>query len=392
MALRGGRLQWWRWLGAALLLLLGLHAVRVAYVRAASPEERPRALALWPSHPDLLFETALAGIGAAAARGERPDPALLDMIDRGARRAPLAPEPFWVEATLRLESGDLASARELLKAAVRRDPRAPAGRFLLADVAVREGRLGEAIEELAALQRRLPGVAEGFAPALVRTLRQPGGLQRIGPLLARRPELREPVLAALATDRRDLPLLLALSRPGDQRQPWYRVAVERLVEGGDVAGLRRLQSRLMPGEDPGGSLTRWQALTPASPFGWRFPAGSGGLAEPVTNGPLRLVYYGREESTLAEHLLALAPGRYRLADRFNGQPPSGSFEWRLVCASGNRLLAAAPAGEARGERLLAVPANCPLQRLLLFARPGDISRTVRTELAELSLTPAGEES
>ncbi len=379
----------WRWLAALLLLLLIAHAARVALVRSEGERQPEWALSVWPSHPVPLFASGLAGIGAAAREARPPEPRLLGLMERGAVGAPLAAEPLWVSATARLEAGDLAAAERMLKLAVRLDPRAPAGRFLLADLSIRQGRLDEALTQLAALQRRMPSVSVGLAPALARFLRQPGAVEQAAPLLLKNPDLRVSVLEGLAADPAAATQVLALARPGDERSPWFGTAVHRMLAEGEIAMVRALLARVLPGTPLGASLTQWRAGTPSNPFEWRFPSNGGGMAEPVTGGPLRIVHYGRETSPLAEHLLMLAPGRYQLGDRFAGIVPERALEWTLQCAKGGRQLGVVPAGGAWTAKVFTVSADCPVQRLALVGKAGDIAATVRAELRSVTLERAG---
>jgi hypothetical protein len=376
-------------LAAFLLVLLLAHAARVALVRSTGELQPERALAVWPGHPVPLFSTALIGIGTAARQGKPPEAGLLALVERGALQAPMAPEPLWVAATARLEAGDLQAAEQMLRLAVRLDARAPASRFLLADLAIRQGRLDEALTQIAALQRRMPGVSAGFAPALARYLQQPGTVDQVAPLLLRDPPLRETVLQGLAADPAATGQLIALSRPGDERSPWFGTAVQQLLANGDIGLARTLFGRVLPGAPLGRTLTAWRTEPSSNPFEWRFPSSGGGLAEPVAGGPLRIVHYGRENSPLAEHLLMLPPGRYRLVDRFNGSVPERAFEWSLQCLKGGRQLGMVPAGRSGQAATLSIPGDCPVQRLVLVGKAGDIAATVRAELRSVTLEAGG---
>lgn len=380
--------RWWRWAALLLLLLLVLHAGRVALVRSVAVDRPQLALSVWPDHPDALFSLALVGIGTAARQGRAPDQALLKLVSRGARSAPLAAEPLWVAATARMEAGDYDRAERLLRSAVRRHPRAPAARFLLAEVAIRQNRLDLALDELSALERRFPGMSTGFAPALIAFVRQPGALPRAAPVLTRNPPLRAAVLAGLAANAADFPLLVALARPGDEGAPWFRSAADRMLAEGRIGELRQLHARVLPSRNVGGiALSRWKGSASGALFEWRFPKSPGGLAEPVENSPVRLVHYGREETVLAEHLLLLPAGRYRLTDRFAAPVPSGALEWRLRCLAGNRLIHVQSTGGS-SRRIASVSSDCPAQALVLVGLAGDIAQTTRAELSEVSLVPA----
>lgn len=382
------RRGWTTWLGLALLVLLALLAGRSALVRSLGETQPQLALTVWPGHELPLFTLGLAGIGAAAREGRSPAAGDLAMIERGGRSAPLAVEPLLVAATARLASAENDKAERLLVAAVRRDPRAPAARFLLADLYIRQNRIGEAMNEIAALDRRLGKVSDQFGPAVAVFVKQPGALPQVAPYLARNAGLRRATLAALAADPAGTPALLQLARPGDEREAWLSLAVERLLRAGDLATALALYQGA-GGRANGRTLTSWRAGDPPQPLGWHFGGGSGGAAEPVSGGPLRLAYFGREEAVLAEHQLLLRPGRYRLAQQLGGSVPPGTFEWRLTCSSGGAVLATRPLLTGQGQGELQVPATCPAQKLQLWGRPGDFPRTVNAELSAIILEPAG---
>jgi hypothetical protein len=289
-----------------------------------------------------------------------------------------------------MERRDYAAAERMLKAAISLNARAPAARFLMADLAIRQGNLALALEELAALERRVPGMSLSLAPGLVTFVRQPGALAQIGPFLGRNPPLREALLANLGRETRDLPLLLSLVRPGDERSSWFPETAQRLLASGDIAGVRSLYAKVNPGRRlDGTTLSAWTAQRGTDLLAWRFPEGRGGVAEPTASGPLRLVHYGREEMVMAEHLLLLAPGAVRLSANFAAPVPAGAFEWRLLCLKGNRSLGVLPVVAGPGGGVMNVPGDCQVQILQLVGRGGDVARTVQTELRSVTLARGG---
>lgn len=377
----------WRWAGALLLALLALQSVRSAWVMAAGETRPDLAGRVWPGHPAVLFTSAFAGIGTAARAGGPPSAELLRKVEQGAVGAPLAVEPLLVAATARLAGGDLAGGERLLRATIRRDPRSPAAQFLLADLMLRQNRLAEAMDALQALDRRLGEVSTGFAPAIAQYLREPGAVQRMAPILRRNPPLRQAVMSELAGKDDSTLLLLALVRPGDAKEPWFSPAIERLSGKSEVAAVRILLGRVGDTKASGG-LSAWPGAAGGGPFGWRFPVSTGGAVEAVAGGPLRLVFYGREDSLLAEHLLLLRPGRYRLAQRLGGTVSNGTFEWRLICLGKDvppPVILPLPSGENRLP--IAVPGGCEAQKLQLFGRAGDFPQSVTAELSGVSLDP-----
>jgi hypothetical protein len=197
------------------------------------------------------------------------------------------------------------------------------------------------------------------------------------------------VLAALAADPSRTALLIALTGPGDERTSWFGSSIERLLAAGDQQAARALHRKALPRERLGSILTPWRPDASTSPFGWRFPPGRGGVAEPVAGGPLKLVHYGREEMVLAEHLLLLGPGRYRLAQRFSRPVRPGALEWRLFCLAGKRPLGFVPVTSEAGPGAGFMVAGCDAQKLQLVGRAGDIAATTEAELLSIALEPAG---
>jgi len=124
------------------------------------------------------------------------------------------------------------------------------------------------------------------------------------------------------------------------------------------------------------------------PFQWRLYEKAGIAAEITaddlapSNVALRVVYDGYATGTVAEQLVYLAPGAYRLtaAVRTESGNPADRLAWTLTCATaGGGDRASTPAG-ARGASTDAwatlsgrfeVPANCPAQWLRLETRAAD---------------------
>lgn len=386
-----GRRTWLGWLGAGAMLLLAVQAGRAAFV-AAEGERRPElAHQLWPSHPQPLINLALASIGTSARQGKPPQPSALDTMRRAGRVDPLGFQPLLVAATERLAAGDPAKGEQLLKAVLRREPRSTAAHFLLADFYVRQQRVGDALVHVTVLGRRLRGGStQAFAGALATYLRDKGALAKVGPMLSGDPTLRNGVMLSLAQDQAPAAAtaLRAMTRKGDAEQNWLRFGFERLLEGGRIAEARDLLARA--GVAGGGTtLTAWGGDERSGPLSWRLPASADGVVEAVPNGPLRLVFYGRADAALADHLLLLPAGRYRLQSQFAGSPPPGTFEWRVTCLAGNRQLTATPVTAPGSALAFDVPADCPAQRLALWGRLGEFPRTTSADLVRVNLAPAG---
>ena len=385
------RRSWLAWLGVLAALLLAVQTGRAALV-AAEGERRPAlAHAVWPSHPLPQVTLSLAAIGAAAAKGQNPPADALERMRAAGRYDPLGFQPLLVAATDKLAAGDEASGEKLLQAVLEREPRSTAAHFLLADLYVRQQRIPDALGHVAVLGRRVRGNgAQAFAGALAAYLRSSGDIRQVALVLQKDPSLRSGVMLSLAQDvsPASAATLRALARPGDAGQDWYRIAFERQLGGGNIGEARALLAAA--GVRGGGT-----ALSPLAggigvgPLSWRLPAGANGVAEPSNNGSLQLVYFGRADAALAEHLLLLPAGRYQLASQFAGSISPGTFEWRVSCPQGNRQIASIPIASGASVRMIDVPAACPAQRLSLWGRMGDFPRTSSAELLRATLSPAG---
>ena len=102
----------------ALLALLAIgQVIRTAFVSAYADGQPHRAAALWPSHPDILFKTALDDIATAAAAGRAVPRQRIEAIYAAAARAPLAPEPFLVRGIEAQLAGDQRLAEQAFEAA-----------------------------------------------------------------------------------------------------------------------------------------------------------------------------------------------------------------------------------------------------------------------------------
>ena len=382
------RRSWLGWLGLVGLLLLAFQAARAALV-AAEGERRPAiAGTFWPSHPQPRLTLALAAIGTAASKGQAPPSSALALVRSAGRDDPLGFQPLLVAATEKLAAGDGRAAEPLLKAALRREPRSTAAHFLLADLYIRQERIGEALVHVGVLGRRLRGSGTaGFAGAMASYLRQPGAVAKVAPVLATDLSLRAAVMNGLAVDPSAAAILRQLVRRGDADENWFRIAFERQLAAGDLAGARGLLAGV--GVKGGGAeLTAWSATSDAGPLAWRFPSGPEGVAEPDRGGVLRLVYYGRADSLLAEHLLLLPPGHYSLKPQFAETGPAGTFEWRLTCLQGDKPLAAWPVNAPVANLAFDMPVDCPAQRLALWGRMGEFPRTTSATLVRVGLSRA----
>jgi hypothetical protein len=376
-----------------LAVLLGLEVARLTVASRVAEADPALAARLAPASPGSIASSGMAAIGRAAAEGGDPDQATLEQFDSLARRAPLAPEPFLLQAALAERAGDLRRATLLLNEARLRDPRSKPAVFLLADVAMRQNRVVDALTNIAILARLVPGGSMQLIPSLAQFARTPGAEQQLSAILKDNPKLKRPLLISLANDPANAALVINLAGADAKSTDvesisWKARVVSGLVAQGDYArayAIWRNFAGLQPNQAPllyNGEFKR----TPAPPpFDWTYAAGSGGLAEP-DSGRLHVLYYGRENVTLAQQLLLLPPGTYELRSPVSDPNAGTALSWVVTCIKPGTELLDSPIGGASLK--VSVPDNCPAQTLTLVGRPSDAPQDVDAQIGPVSLVRA----
>ena len=366
--------------------LLGVEALRVAAV-AAPPEQRwVDPARLWASYPAVEIERAMQLIGQSARRGQGVPADARDQLTRAASRDPLAPEPFLVEGARAQMAGRTAAAAALFEAAKARDPRSGAARYFLAGRYLDAGRTAEALAEMSVMGRLVPGVEEQFVPSLVTFARQPGATPVLRHFLARSPTYRTTVLASLAQDAANADLILALAgsrAPGTSPEAWESAIVNKLLEGGQPGRAQTVWRRLAGVAPYDGVFNpRFVPQSAPPPFNWRYDASGAGLVTPGANGKLELIYYGRQDVVLAEEMLLLAPGAYRLVADIGGTAKGSALGWRIVCAASKAVLVQAPLA-ANGAAFQVPAAGCPAQSLRLAGSAVEAERSASVTIGSV---------
>jgi hypothetical protein len=385
-----------RTIAVALIALLAIwQVVRTAYVEAYAADEPMKGAALWPSHPDVLLRTALAEIAGAAAAGRPVPRTRINAIYAAASVAPLAPEPFLVRGVDAELAGNPVLAGRAFEAARRRNPRSLAAHYFLADHYLRTNQPAAGLAELARLTRLVPDGIGSVAPYYARYAKEAGGAEGMREVLRVHPEFAPEVLSVLAADAANADLVLYLA--GDLRNSsgesplWHGRLIEALVTAGQFQKARAVWSKLS-GEslaDDGLFDPRFSGKKAPSPFNWSLLSNASGLAEAQGDGRLHIIYYGRDNATLASQTLTLRPGRYRLSFKIDGSSKAlSSLAWKLSCLPPNRpvfsLGLPANGGQAAGE--FSIGGDCPAQQLVLTGTSPDFPETVDATLRELSLT------
>lgn len=383
-----------------LIVLLIAALLTFGAVRAmtfVAPSNHPlQALAnVFASHPDALTDRAMGEIGTAAARGETVPPTAQLAIAAVARKAPLAPDPFLVEGTIAEMAAEPTRAERLFLAARDRNPRSQGARYFLADRYLKTNRILPGLIEMGVLARLSERAAQPLIPALAAYARTPGAVAQLRRYFVHAPATRDRTLALLAADARNAPLILSLAPEaldGAAPAEWHANLVRSLVVAGDYAGADALWRRIAGVANRGLLFNpQFRSSEAPPPFNWQFSSGTSGVAEPSGSGGLDIIYYGRDEITLATQLLRLDPGRFRLAMRVEGSSRASGLAWNILCVPSNGALLRLPlgtSGKGGFGGAFAVPATgCPAQVLELRGRPSESSQTAQLTIFDLKLEP-----
>jgi hypothetical protein len=355
-------------------VLLSVEVTRLTVASVIADDNPELATRLAPSAPPALVSMAMRHVGEAAARGGDPDDATFRRLRAVAVSDPLRPEPFLVEAAMAERVGAYDRAKQLLLQARSRDPRSAAARYLYADTAVRQGDVLEGLQEMAVLSRLVPAASVQIVPALAQFAQTPGSHEKLAAILAQNPQLKSPLLAALAgnPDNADLILVLAgppTAKPNNDTLAWEARLLRGMVARGDYQNaydVWRHFALLPNGARPLLFNGSFQVVAAPEPFNWGYSASPAGVAEPGA-GVISVLYYGREDAVLADQLLILPPGSYRFTSPISGKVVAGALSWTIACVGAKDPLVdirldttASPSGT------FTVPAEaCPAQRLQL---------------------------
>lgn len=323
----------------------------------------------------------------------------------GLEHLPLAFEPFFVEARAAEQKGDLRRAIVLMEEVRRRRHSYPAARMQLMIYYIKAERYPEALSEIDVVLRRSEELRPALMPELTKLIADPRGRAALATILARGPVWRDAFFAAagarkLATsDARDLYEKIRARRPNHDLMLERQLILQTQAASGDYVGARRTWLSALPPEQRAANRLMFDGafsgLRAPGPFGWTFKDAEAGRAEPARDGQrtyLDVAYFGGQNVTLAEQMLALPPGRHllRLIARSPNGISSGKLSWRLTCLPGGSQIGALDMSAAGPENrrfsaAVTVPSGCPGQSLALVGEPGDVASVVNLEIARMEI-------
>lgn len=323
----------------------------------------------------------------------------------GLAKLPLSFEPFFVAARAAEQKGDLPRAIALMEEVRRRRHSHPAARMQLMVYYSKAERFPEALSEIDLVLRRSEELRPALLPEMTKLVADPRGRAALATMLAKGPVWRDAFFATAATrkiatrDARDLYERIRALKPSHDLMLERQLILQTQAASGDYSGARQTWLAALPPQERATNRTMFdgafRGLRAPGPFGWTFKDVEAGRAEPAKDGQrtyLDVAYFGGQNVTLAEQMLALPPGSHtlRLVARSPNGISSGKLFWRLTCLPGGSPIGAldmaqAAADNRRFSAAFTVPSNCPGQSLALVAEPGDVAAVVNLEIARMEI-------
>ncbi|MEP7130444.1 MAG: hypothetical protein ABI770_04875 [Sphingomicrobium sp.] len=376
-----------------LALVVAVQVVRNASVAALAEKSPASAFGAWAAHPAAELALGMTEIGTAAHERRAVGPATFALIDDAAAKAPLAPEPFLVRGVQAELSGHNDLAAKAFAAAEWRDPRSLPARYFLADLYYRSGNARRTLEQIGVLATLTPNGPRTIAPYLAAYAENRAAWPYVRELFRSNPTLADASLTALSRDPAHADAVLAL---GDVRQTaksdWPPALIASLIGAGQYAKARSVWALTSHVRLPANVTVYDLNFTDSksrAPFNWGLISSTVGLAEREAGGRLHVIYYGQEDGVLAQQLILLAPGPYRITMAVEGDlSRAQAMNWSVRCDGSVKPFASIRLDAAARGWVFVVPVGCAAQWLEVSGTSADISQQSDVTVSNLKLIPA----
>jgi hypothetical protein len=373
----------------------------LAQVLAEDDPALAHRLAPWDGRITAALAASLTGAERGDAERRRSD----DLARRALRQdatAVLAASTLGINAQLR---GDTAAARKMFSYAERLSRRDLQTQLWMIEDAVGRGDITGALRHYDIALRTKKQSWDLLFPILENASAGPEVRAALVKTLAGKPLWAQPFIDHVAAKPSDpkasSALLLDLSRAGVSASDGAHARIiDALIGGGFAAEAWRHYAAIRPGADPRKSRDPGFTATsePPAAFDW-VPAVRSGVTTSIERNGGRGMFDFFVQASAGGPLLmqaqALPPGTYRLDGHSTGieQPARSLPFWTLVCRADRRELGRITvpnSGEASGSfsGRFAVPANCPVQDLVLVARASDAVSGQSGQIDRVQLAPA----
>jgi len=394
--------------GLLLPIICTLAAPVVLYFsfRALASEAYPN---LAQSLPPANNASLTRGLAQALFKPDTPvDPKLIENARLAAMSDPLAAMPLVIAARLAEQNGDIAGAIAMVEEARRRRPRSMPARLYLTALYGKAERLPEFLREMGYVLSVNERVRFVLLPELVKRLSAADVRRDLAVLLATNPPWKRDFFNVARgqppSPEHALDLLRRVSARTREVAEEERLYIVSLLAAGRADLARQRSLALLP--EPERARHRYifngdfGSNVNAGEFGWSFGSGAAGRSD-IRAGDggrsqLNVQYYGGSNVVLAQQLLALPPGPYRLTvvgRNRSGSTAAGQLVWTVACQDGPELLRLTPDISAPQDKSASgrftVPAGCAKGQLLrLFGEPGEASALLEAQFSRVEVADA----
>lgn len=394
----------WGVRGALALAAAGLGTVSVthslAYMIRGSASARAHALAPWDGRITALLSEQLSGPDATPADRKRAD----ELARLALRQDPTAVPAV---ATLGINAqvrGDTAAARRIFAYSEKLSRRDLRTRLWAIEDAVGRGDIPGALRNYDIALRTSRIAPDLLFPVLASAISDSDIRRALIATLVQRPAWSEQFLGFVAGTGPDAQatasLFEALQRRGIALPVGAAPAlVGRLLAENHVDDAWRFYAALTPGADR--RVARDPDFTAnlqsPTPFDW-LPITDSGVSATLQRGERGGIFDFAVPSNLGGPILRqtqlLPPGDYAIEGRSIGIEQAGNAlpYWTLTCPDGRELgrVVVPNSAQANGRFAgrLTVPAGCPIQQLVLVARPSEQLSGLTGQIDDIRLRPA----
>jgi hypothetical protein len=384
---------------AALVAVLGYFCVTFSMAQVVAATDPALAHRLAPYDGRITARLAASLVEGEASPADR---ARADELARLALRqdptAVLAVSTLGINAETR---GDGDTARRLFAYAFKLSRRDLVTQLWSIEDAVTRGDIAGAVRHYDIALRTRPDLAQLLFPVLASASSDPAIRVPLVRTLATKPNWGEGFINYISGNGPDVgataQLFVDLRRAGVVVPLTAQAsAVNALLAAGRFEEAWRYYTSIRPGSDRRRSRDpRFTAeLEAPSHLDWT-PVNESGVVTSAQDGAFDFTVPASVGGPLLQQVQLLPPGTYRIAGRSSGieQEDSRRPYWTLQCRADGRELGRVVlpnSGQASGRFLgmFTVPAGCPVQTLLLMARPVDAVSGLAGRLEQVELVPA----
>lgn len=383
---------------AAVAVVLGYFSL--AFTLAQVVVKQDPGLAYWLAPYDgritAAYATSLAGHDASPQDRARAD-ALAKRALQQDSTAVAAAATLGMNASV---SNDETAARRYFGYAQRLSRRDVRTQLFMIEDAVQREDIPGALHQYDTTLRVFPTLSDMLYPVLASASADPQIRRVLVKTLAGKPAWSESFVNFVASSNVDpkstAALFLDLRRAGVSVPEAARAgAVSSLIEGGQTDAAWSYYASIRPGADRRRSRDPRFATTQEtpSPLDWT-PINEGGLTTNIQGGIFDFAAPASFGGPMLQQVQFLPPGTYRLSGHSIGieQAEDALPYWTLRCQNGREFgrVEVPNSSVAKGHftGTFSVPADCPVQTLVLTARPSDAVSGLSGQFDRVELVPA----